>query len=135
MPVSERHVCKTASHLPLSLARTYYVLLTGKYVPTLSYKIHTENQDSPAVPINLRGLAVGNGGMSPPDSFIYGDYLFELGLVDDIARGDLLEMERELKDLAAREQYEDAWAVRAAVLQRRSTYYPCIAIQRYGPMS
>ena len=49
--------------------------------------------------------------MSPPDSFIYGDYLFELGLVDDVARQDLLEMEQGMKDAAASEQWREAWEV------------------------
>ncbi len=80
-------------------------------MPTISYKIHQENQGSPAVRINLRGLAVGNGGMSPPDSFIYGDYLFELGLVDDLARQELVALEQQLQDLAAEGRYEEAWVV------------------------
>ncbi len=66
---------------------------------------------TPELAINLKGLAVGNGGMSPPDSFIYGDYLFELGLVDDVARQDLLEMEQGMKDAAASEQWREAWEV------------------------
>ena len=49
----------------------------GKYVPTISKKIHDENQSS-AFKINFKGLAVGNGGMSPPDSFIYAEFLYQV---------------------------------------------------------
>ena len=56
--------------------------------------------------------------MSPPDSFIYGDYLFELGLVDDVARQDLLEMEQGMKDAAASEQWREAWEVSSLTLTK-----------------
>lgn len=38
----------------------------GKYVPAISYKIHTSNQDPfVKVPINLQGLAIGDGLCDP----------------------------------------------------------------------
>ena len=37
----------------------------GKYVPAIGYKIHTENMNNPAVKINLKGLATGDGWSDP----------------------------------------------------------------------
>lgn len=47
----------------------------GKYVPTISKKIHDENQLSPEIFINFQGLSVGNGAMSPEDQHLYGHML------------------------------------------------------------
>ena len=49
--------------------RNFYLLFTqsyaGKYVPAIGYKIHTENMNNPAVKINLKGLAIGDGLCDP----------------------------------------------------------------------
>ena len=37
----------------------------GKYVPAIAYKIHLENQASPKVKINLKGVAIGDGLVDP----------------------------------------------------------------------
>ena len=37
----------------------------GKYVPAIAYKIHQENQGTPKVKINLRGVAIGDGLVDP----------------------------------------------------------------------
>ncbi|XP_063977154.1 venom serine carboxypeptidase-like [Diachasmimorpha longicaudata] len=53
----------------------------GKYVPAVSYAIHTKKSTSP-VKINLKGLAIGNGLTDPINQLNYGDYLYQLGLID-----------------------------------------------------
>jgi len=51
----------------------------GKYVPSISYKIHNENLlGNPGVTINFRGFAVGNGMMAPENQMVYGDFLYEV---------------------------------------------------------
>ena len=37
----------------------------GKYIPAIGYKIHMENQQSPKVFINLKGVAIGDGLCDP----------------------------------------------------------------------
>ena len=59
--------------------------LTGKWVPTIARKIDAENQNA-LVKINLRGIGIGDGLMSPQDSAIYGDQLYQAICVDIIAR-------------------------------------------------
>ncbi|XP_062549801.1 vitellogenic carboxypeptidase [Armigeres subalbatus] len=51
----------------------------GKYVPAFAYAMHT-SQDQPK--INLQGLAIGDGYTDPLNQLNYGEYLYELGLVD-----------------------------------------------------
>ena len=50
----------------------------GKYVPTISKKIHDENQSSADFKINFKGLGIGNGAIDPPNSFEFGEYLYQV---------------------------------------------------------
>ena len=50
--------------------------IIGKWVPTIARKIDEENPSAP-VPINLKGIGIGDGLMSPQDSAIYGDQLYQ----------------------------------------------------------
>ena len=49
----------------------------GKFVPTIAKKIDAENPTA-EIKINLAGLGIGDGFMSPPDSSIYGQYLYHV---------------------------------------------------------
>lgn len=44
-------------------------------MPTIGVKIDQENNNDPAVPINLVGLGIGDGFMSPPDTAVHADQL------------------------------------------------------------
>lgn len=57
----------------------------GKYVPALAYAIHKDNEKQENK-INLQGLAIGNGLVDPGNQLHYGDYLYQLGLIDSNAR-------------------------------------------------
>lgn len=57
----------------------------GKYVPAIGYTIH-KNNPSAKVKINLQGLAIGNGYSDPLNQLNYGDYLYQLGLIDSNAK-------------------------------------------------
>ena len=48
----------------------------GKWVPTIARKIDAENPTA-AMKINLKGIGIGDGLMSPTDSAIYGDELYQ----------------------------------------------------------
>jgi vitellogenic carboxypeptidase-like protein len=51
----------------------------GKYVPSIGYKIHVENQDPQTkVRINLVGLSMGNGWTDPYRQYIYGPLLYQV---------------------------------------------------------
>lgn len=56
----------------------------GKYVPALAYHIHkVQNAIDTRVYIPLKGVAIGNGLSDPIHQLKYGDYLYQLGLIDD----------------------------------------------------
>jgi len=58
----------------------------GKYVPALAYHIHkVQNAIDTRVHIPLRGVAIGNGLSDPIHQLKYGDYIYQLGLIDDNA--------------------------------------------------
>jgi len=51
----------------------------GKYVPTIGYKIHVENQNPQVkIKINLAGLIMGNGWTDPYRQYIYGPLLYQV---------------------------------------------------------
>ncbi|KAL6252172.1 hypothetical protein P5V15_006333 [Pogonomyrmex californicus] len=54
----------------------------GKYVPALSYTIKDYNIKA-ETKINLKGLAIGNGLCVPEHQLLYGDYLYQIGLIDE----------------------------------------------------
>lgn len=58
----------------------------GKYIPALAHHIHTaqaESTDDEAIKIPLTGIAIGNGLSDPVNQLQYGDYFYQLGLIDD----------------------------------------------------
>ncbi|XP_067004606.2 venom serine carboxypeptidase [Anabrus simplex] len=57
----------------------------GKYVPAVSYTIHKNNPQA-ELKINFQGMAIGNGLSDPVHMLKYGDYLYQLGLIDSNAR-------------------------------------------------
>ena len=57
------------------------------------------------------GLGIGDGFMSPPDSSVYAEYLYNLGLVDEAKRDELLKWEDNMKYHASIGQYQTAWNV------------------------
>jgi vitellogenic carboxypeptidase-like protein len=52
----------------------------GKYVPSITYRIHVENQNPRVkVRINLKGMTIGNGLCDPLNQNNYGDFLYQVG--------------------------------------------------------
>ena len=74
----------------------------GKYVPALSHRIHMSKKDPTnyggLVDINLVGLAIGNGWMSPMEQGKYASYLYYHGLLDGDQYLTLLDLEDDLID-------------------------------------
>lgn len=53
----------------------------GKYVPAVAYTIHNNNKQS-SQKINLQGISIGNGLCDPENMMNYGDYLYQISLID-----------------------------------------------------
>ncbi|CAF1399745.1 unnamed protein product [Rotaria sp. Silwood1] len=69
------------------VSNSFYVTgesYAGKYVPSIGYKIHIENQNPQVkVKINLVGLAMGNGWTDPYRQYVYGPLLYQIGSIDN----------------------------------------------------
>lgn len=76
----------------------------GKYVPAIGHAIHLDNQNktenSTKPKINLKGMAIGNGLCDPEHQMLFGEYMYQLGLIDinDLKKVKILE-QNALKDI------------------------------------
>ncbi len=50
----------------------------GKFVPSIARRIHDENEAGPSIAINLQGVGIGDGFMSPRDTAVYAQYLYHV---------------------------------------------------------
>ena len=82
----------------------------GKYVPAIGHAIHTKNENA-KVKINLKGLAIGNGFSDPLHQSVYGDYLYQLGLIDTNGLDVFHKYERKGRDCIRRKDFECAFNV------------------------
>jgi hypothetical protein len=65
----------------------FFFLNSGKYVPAISYKIHQMNSmPDTEMKMPLKGLAIGDGLCDPLHQMDYGDFLYQVGLLDESDR-------------------------------------------------
>ncbi len=86
-------------------------LFSGKYVPAIAHKIHTENQGSPKLHVNLKGIAVGDGFTDPVNMLNYGEYLHNVGLLNANQKAHFQEQEQKARDFILKEQFTEAFYV------------------------
>jgi len=79
----------------------------GKYVPAVSYTIHKMNPKT-TMKINLKGIAIGNGLSDPENQLAYGDYLYQLGLVDTLYRKKFQDKENEIREMIRKKEWKNA---------------------------
>ncbi|RWS18402.1 putative serine carboxypeptidase CPVL-like protein, partial [Leptotrombidium deliense] len=79
----------------------------GKYVPAIAYKIHTEKQSN----ISLKGIAIGDGLTDPETMFDYGDYLYQIGLIDEKQRQYFIQQQNKAISFIRREMYVEAYEI------------------------
>ncbi|XP_058462254.1 venom serine carboxypeptidase [Malaya genurostris] len=80
----------------------------GKYVPAIAHTIHRQNGNS-KVKINLQGLAIGNGLCDPFHQLVYGDYLYQLGLIDTNALVQFHQYEKKGRDCISSKDFDCAF--------------------------
>ncbi|KAL9896230.1 venom serine carboxypeptidase [Glossina fuscipes fuscipes] len=84
----------------------------GKYVPALAYHIHkVQNSIDTRTIIPLKGMAIGNGLSDPIHQLQYGDYLYQLGLIDEHGLIEFNEAEKKGKDCIATHKMDCAFEV------------------------
>jgi len=81
----------------------------GKFVPTIAKKIHEENENTDNIKIELAGLGIGDGWMSPYHNARYGNFLYQVGLVDENVLAECKAMEAETQSLIDQEDWYSAW--------------------------
>ncbi|CAB0016838.1 unnamed protein product [Nesidiocoris tenuis] len=94
----------------------------GKYVPALAYTIH-KNNPTAKLKINMKGIAIGNGLIDPPNMLKYGDYLYQIGLVDSNGRDRIKIEEKKIVDLANQRKYNEAFKIFDTLLNGDLTPY------------
>ncbi|CAD6228251.1 GSCOCG00006429001-RA-CDS [Cotesia congregata] len=82
----------------------------GKYVPAVAYTIHQNNLTS-KTKINLKGIAIGNGLTDPINQLNYGDYLYQLGLIDFNGREKFHAYEDQGRAFINQSKYDEAFEI------------------------
>ncbi|XP_043283796.1 venom serine carboxypeptidase-like [Venturia canescens] len=96
----------------------------GKFVPAATYAIHLYNGDAEKEKkINLKGMAIANGYTDPVNQLIYGDYLYEIGLIDANGRKQFLELEKQGRDLILQHQHAAAYDVVAKLVEGEGSLF------------
>ncbi|XP_046573544.1 probable serine carboxypeptidase CPVL [Haliotis rubra] len=95
----------------------------GKYIPAISYKIHTENPQA-KVSINLKGLFIG-GAFTDPISMIpaYADYLFNVGLFDENEKQYFQGQMGKITELVKAKKLKNAMDIFSAALLGKGFFY------------
>lgn len=97
----------------------------GKYVPAVSYTIHTKNPQA-KLKINLKGLAIGNGLIDPQSMLKYSDYLYQIGLLDSNGRDKFKAKEQEAQNYIKQKNWKQAFLIFDSLLngdQQNSTLF------------
>ncbi|UJR14733.1 hypothetical protein I4U23_001725 [Adineta vaga] len=109
----------------------------GKYVPSITYKIHVENQNPQVkVKINLKGMSIGDGLTDPVNQYMYGDFLYQIGLIDMTQKA-YVDLQTALMRYAIEQQrYIDAFHIFDALLNgdllnTTSYFYNVTGIKNY----
>ncbi|KAJ5070520.1 carboxypeptidase y [Anaeramoeba ignava] len=77
---------------------------SGKYVPSLAYKIMSSNSD-----INLKGIVIGDGLVDPlPQVLSYSQFAYSLSFFDPIKLAQLQTLEQQCAAYIQSEQWEEA---------------------------
>lgn len=97
----------------------------GKYVPAVSHAIKDYNIKA-KTKINLRGLSIGNGLTDPENQLMYGDYLYQLGLLDSNGRDLFHQYEEKAKNFIKEKKFVEAYDMFDTLLNGDTIPYPSL---------
>lgn len=81
----------------------------GKYVPSLAFKIHNENRlKNRKMKLALKGIMIGSGYSDPINQNEYGDYLYNIGLIDTNQRAIFYAEEDSIRKLIRAKKWREA---------------------------
>jgi len=114
----------------------------GKYVPAISYKIHKEmealKKKDPANYrknkhfINFRGMAIGDGLCDPVTMTNYGDFLFNIGLIDEQDRGYFKNISHSIVQAITAKKFKQAFQLFDNLLNGDLTGHPSYFAESTG---
>ncbi|XP_070150294.1 venom serine carboxypeptidase [Polyergus mexicanus] len=82
----------------------------GKYVPAVSHAIKDHNIKA-ETKINLKGLSIGNGLCDPENQLLYGDYLYQIGLVDRNGKAEFQKYEQQAREFIKQKKFVKAFEI------------------------
>lgn len=91
--------------------------LVGKWAPAIAYKIHEQNEilqsyfSRPVDFIRLKGVLVGSGFTDPINQIDYGDFYYNVGILDEQERAFFKAQERLAKTYIRSQQWRAAFEV------------------------
>lgn len=80
----------------------------GHYIPAIGYTILKKNPTE-SLKINLAGLMIGDGWTDPREQINYGDYLYQVGLIDHNEREEFYYYQKIFVNQIDTEQWADAF--------------------------
>lgn len=96
----------------------------GKYVPAVGHAIYKHSKSTdPKDKINLQGLAIGNGLSDPVNQLKYGDYLYQLGLIDTNGLQTFHDVEKRGIDCIHKRDFDCAFRVFDELIDADVTQY------------
>ncbi|RWR98994.1 putative serine carboxypeptidase CPVL-like protein [Dinothrombium tinctorium] len=90
----------------------------GKYVPAIAHEIYKERHRAN---ISLKGVAIGAGYCDPEIMINYGDFLHQIGLIDESQRAYFIEQQNKTIELMKSGHYEEAFKVIDALIDGEFT--------------
>lgn len=107
----------------------------GKYVPAFGHAIQRKNNDinsPPQLKVKLRGLMIGNAWTDPENMLQYGNYLYQLGLIDQNGRKQFRRIESEArKNIKKKNWKRAAELIDELVGDETSLYYKYTGLTGY----
>jgi len=98
----------------------------GKFVPAITRRIHEQNEAGTAeIPINIGGMGIGDGWMSPYHNARYANFLYWASLLDAKQRDECLVMETETQRLIDEGEFYMAWLSWNTEFDTMLTYMGC----------
>lgn len=103
----------------------------GKYAPALGHVIHRKKYETSTIKINLRGLMIGSAWTDPINMLMFGDYLYQLGLIDNNAKRKFHKVESQIVKQIKKQNWRKATRLMEKLIlgDEESLYYKYTGIK------
>ncbi|KAL3268533.1 hypothetical protein HHI36_007642 [Cryptolaemus montrouzieri] len=95
----------------------------GKYAMAIGHTIHRRNPTA-TLKINLRGISCGNALIDPEHEINYGEYFYQLGLIDFNTKEKMRKLELEASSMIRQQKYQlGLWYISEVILSTDSLFW------------